>query len=392
MTDTPREPDNHNHPDQGEVPHPQADTSVRTDDGDPSRLSDSPHEQQPPPDSPDTDLVLGDTTGVVLTFSSAHGFIHTDRFGPIFVHKKGLATGCTWLRPGQRVSARILQGKRGRYAYGVQVLTADTITVVEDTPHAPEHLPLTQNLIALVARRLREKDPIALSQIRRLYNHFGTDIMWGMIAETERIEAEGGMLLVDGSRRRTPGGVFLFLAKKRLSREERTRIFSPKPQTNPQSQNSPQSKQTPVPAPIVEKITWDTRASLIGTVRKGQGKAHTVRIMVNGRPTSVVERGSMVILTLTHNGPLPTVPKGVLIPPVVPTTTTVAYVSARQWRGVAEAMVIPDEELVIEGAMIWDAKQRAIAVYATKITSKQAQRATRTASPTTPTPAKNTPT
>ncbi len=128
MTDTPREPDNREHPDQGEFPHSQADTPVRTDDGEPSRLSASPHKKQPPPDSPDTDLVLGDATGVVLTFSSTHGFIHTDRFGSIFVHTSGLGDGTTRLEPGQWVSARILHGRKGIYAYQVQVLTPDTVT------------------------------------------------------------------------------------------------------------------------------------------------------------------------------------------------------------------------------------------------------------------------
>ena len=392
MTDTPREPDNHNHPDQGEFPHSQADTPVRTNDGEPSRLSASPHKQQPPARSPDTDLVVGDTTGVVTTFFYTHGFIHTDRFGSIFVHTSGLGDGTTRLEPGQRVSARILQGRKGIYAYQVQVLTPDTVTAGEDAPPTPVDRPLPRNVLTLVAERLHEKNSWALFHIRRLYEHLGTDIIWDMIAETERIEAEGGMLLLDESRRRTPGGVFLFLAKRRLSHEEWARIFPPKPQTNPQPQNPPRPKITPAPAPVVEKITWETRAVLIDTVRAGQGIAHTVRIMVIGRPTSVVERGNTVILTLTHNGPLLSAPKGVPIPPVMPTTTYTVYVGAKQWRGVAEAMKNPEDELIMEGAMTWDAEQQAIAVYTTKISSKLAQRATRATPPTTPTPAESPPT
>lgn len=398
MTDTPREPDNHNHPDQGEFPHSQADTPVRTDDGEPSGLSASPHEQQPPARSPDTDLVLGDTTGVVITFFYTHGFIHTDRFGSIFVHKKELADGTTRLEPGQQVSARILQGKKGLYAYQVQVLTAGTVTAGDVAPPTSVGRPQPRNPITLVAERLHEKNSRALFQIRRLYEHLGSDIIWDMIAETERIEAEGGMLFQDGSRRRAPGGVFLFLAKRRLSLEEWARIFPPKPQTNPQPQNPPRPKITPAPAPapapapVVEKITWDTRAVLIDTVREGQGIAHTVKITVIGRPTSVVERGNTVILTLTHNGPLLSAPKGVPIPPVMPTTTYTVYVGAKQWRGVAEAMKNPEDELIMEGAMTWDAEQQTIAVYTTKIASKLAQRATRATPPTTPTPAESPPT
>ena len=140
---------------------------------------------------------MGDTTGVVTTFFYTHGFIHTDRFGSIFVHTSGLGDGTTRLEPGQRVSARILQGRKGIYAYQVQVLTPDTVTAGEDAPPTPVDRPLPRNVLTLVAERLHEKNSWALFHIRRLYEHLGTDIIWDMIAETERIEAEGGMLLLD---------------------------------------------------------------------------------------------------------------------------------------------------------------------------------------------------
>ena len=38
-----------------------------------------------------------------------------------------------------------------------------------------------------------------------------------MLEATERTEAEGGLLTADGVRNRTPGGVFLFLARGRLT-------------------------------------------------------------------------------------------------------------------------------------------------------------------------------
>jgi len=111
-----------------------------------------------------------------------------------------------------------------------------------------------------------------------------------------------------------------------------------------------------------------------------------VKVTVIGRPASVVERGNTVILMLTHGGPLPAMPKGVPVPPVVPTTTYVVYVSAKQWRGVAEAMKNPEDSLIIEGAQSWDAEQQAIVVYTTKIASKLQQRAKRPTPPTEPTP------
>ena len=43
--------------------------------------------------------------------------------------------------------------------------------------------------------------------------------------ETLAIEANGGMLIADGSRRRTPGGVFFELVKRQASRKAFYRIF-----------------------------------------------------------------------------------------------------------------------------------------------------------------------
>jgi cold shock CspA family protein len=319
---------------------------------------------------------------VVFVFHHTHGFIHTDHFGSIFVHESGLADGIQRLEPGQRVSARILQGVRGRYAHQVQVLANGTIT----TPVAP--LP-SKKMIAHIANRLRERNPDAIIQISRLYQHFGSDIIGEIVAETERIEDEGGILLPDGSRRRTPGGVFFLQARKRLTPDEWAHIFSQKSWKERRKQNKPMPEsaapiQKPSPsAPVI--VTWETRGSLINEAKTGQGRATSVKVTVIGRPTSVVERGNTVILMLTYSGPLPSLPKGVPVPTVVPTTTYTIYVAAKQWRGVAEAIKNPEDVLIIEGAQTWDAEQQAIAVYTTKIATKLQQRAKRPAPPTEPT-------
>lgn len=48
-----------------------------------------------------------------------------------------------------------------------------------------------------------------------------------LISETQKIESEGGMMIINGGRRRTPGGVFLFLLKKadNISSEDLKIIF-----------------------------------------------------------------------------------------------------------------------------------------------------------------------
>lgn len=352
-------------------------------------MTDSPTERLPSPQSPSDDLFLGETTGVVFVFYHTHGFIHTEHFGSIFVHESGLAKGTRRLEPGQRVSARILQGVRGRYAHDVQILTNGIVTASGETSPDPFAHPPSRKMIAHIANRLRERNPNAIIQIGRLYQHFGSDIIGEIVAETEHIEAEGGMLLPDGSRRRTPGGVFFLQARKRLAPGEWERIFPQKSwkeqrkqnKTTPESAATIQKPSTPTPA----IVTWETRGSLIDEARAGQGRATSVKVTVIGRPTSVVERGNTVILMLTYSGPLPSLPKGVPTPTVVPTTTYTVYVAAKQWRGVAEAIKNPEDVLIIEGAQTWDAEQQSIAVYTTKIATKLQQRAKRPAPPTEPT-------
>ena len=348
-------------------------------------MTETPPEQPPAPPSPSDDRVLGETTGVVFIVDRTHGLIHTDRFGSVSFHIRDLADGLNRLERGQRVSAQILHGKRGRYAQQVHVCT----TASGDTLRTPlDYVP--RKLVVLIADRLGEVNPHAIIQISRLYQCLGTDSIWNMIEETERIEAEGGMLIPDGSGRRTRAGVFFFQARQHLSSEEWGQIRRPKPPKNPDAPEPPPTVSVPrppkTPPPVVATITWETRTILRDIVRAGQGRATSVKVTVIGRPASVVERGNTVILMLTHGGPLPAMPKGVPVPPVVPTTTYVVYVAAKQWRGVAEAMKNPEDSLIIEGAQSWDAEQQAIVVYTTKIASKLQQRAKRPTPPTEPTP------
>lgn len=48
-----------------------------------------------------------------------------------------------------------------------------------------------------------------------------------LFKETQKIESDGGMLIVNGMRRRTPGGVFLFLLKNcdDISKKQKKDIF-----------------------------------------------------------------------------------------------------------------------------------------------------------------------
>lgn len=77
---------------------------------------------------------------------------------------------------------------------------------------------------AELARKLcEEKDDLML----RVVHVLGKEIPAKLFKETQKIEADGGMLIMNGARRRTPGGVFLFLLKhnEEIDKDDKRSIF-----------------------------------------------------------------------------------------------------------------------------------------------------------------------
>ncbi|XP_055593790.1 phosphorylated adapter RNA export protein isoform X2 [Uranotaenia lowii] len=81
-----------------------------------------------------------------------------------------------------------------------------------------------QSFASELAKKLcEEKDDLML----RIVNVLGKEIPVKLFKETQKIEADGGMLIMNGARRRTPGGVFLFLLKhnEEIDKEDKKSIF-----------------------------------------------------------------------------------------------------------------------------------------------------------------------
>lgn len=66
-----------------------------------------------------------------------------------------------------------------------------------------------------VAAMLEETEPKVKGQINAVVKKAGVDGTMSLLKEVLTIEQGDGMLTLDGSRRRTPGGVFLLLAKQK---------------------------------------------------------------------------------------------------------------------------------------------------------------------------------
>ena len=78
-----------------------------------------------------------------------------------------------------------------------------------------------------IADQLSETNPGALEQIQRLIEVTGEDFVQGLLDKTLEIENKGGMFVTneDEARRRSPGGVFLHLAKEQISEEHKKIVF-----------------------------------------------------------------------------------------------------------------------------------------------------------------------
>jgi len=190
-------------------------------------------------------------------------------------------------------------------------------------------------------------------------------------------------MLPDGSRRRTPGGVFFHLvrADDTLSREDRVSIFPPqfgrtRAAGAALTQTAPASAPAPAPA-AAPSSAWadDDYRRVMAALQQETGRATTVKITVIGRPGAAVEQDQAVAVALMSEK-VPDLPKGLPAPPAG--TRYTVFVARKQWAKIAEALAADAEDAaIIEGYAALDPRVEGIAVYATSATTKRLHAAKR---------------
>jgi hypothetical protein len=230
-----------------------------------------------------------------------------------------------------------------------------------------------------IADRLEETEEQARQQVVRTVQTLGRTQSLALLEETLQVEATGGMLLPDGSRRRTAGGVFFFLARTKGQPKERPWLKTSQKRArnaDVRAAPSPASASLLLPVPAAQPFTWAARIAAITDVAEMRGAAN-VKITLIGKPGKVVEKGTCFV-TVMEASKMPSLPKGLPTPSPVSTTYTV-YIAAKQWRKVEDAIADPEDVLIIEGFPQLDMATSSIAVFATNTTTKKLQAAQRQA-------------
>jgi len=104
----------------------------------------------------------------------------------------------------------------------------------------------TEETVSTIAKALGESDEIPMGQIAGVVRVLGEELSLKLLDETRDIESKGGMMLPDNSRKRSIGGVFFFLARQKLSHDDKLAIFrAAKPAKAPSSATASDSTRFP---------------------------------------------------------------------------------------------------------------------------------------------------
>lgn len=224
----------------------------------------------------------------------------------------------------------------------------------------PWELPPDQFEVAIdIARQLHEPERMLIVWVVKL---LGAEMALTLLQETLAVEAQGGWMLPDNSRRRTPGGVFLVLAKRHLTLDEQKQLHWMPPRSH-----------TSTPATRPDGFNWKHRRTVIAQLRQQSGHLSTVKALLVGRPSAVTEHANYVVLTLTHAPQTTALPRGVPTPTTEMVSTYTVFIAAKQWKKVAAPLTDPEDKLIVEGLCVFNAALGGMAVYATSVTTRNLQ-------------------
>jgi hypothetical protein len=237
----------------------------------------------------------------------------------------------------------------------------------DKTEQAPEQQrePSQGEVALTIIDRLGETQRDARRRIVTLVKIIGRTQALRFLEQTLYIEANGGRMLPDGSRRRTPGGIWFDLVYREGRPKPGLQLPSRYAKSKPKKSN-----ETPKSIPV---FTWEDRNAAIEEAYNERGQATTMKITLVGRPGKIVDRGTCIV-TIMEESKIPMLPKGLPTPNDTPTKYAV-YIASKHWSKVKDAIADPEDALIIDGFPKTDPEVSAIAVFATNVTTKKLQMA-----------------
>ncbi len=134
--------------------------------------------------------------------------------------------------------------------------------------------PITETAAAIAAQ-LGETAPGARATIWRTVRTLGPERTQAFVAQAQEIEANGGMLIPDGSRRRTLGGIFFYLVRTQVTDDEAMQInrawrWHQWKQRQPIKPKATTAASAPL---LLPPFVWDEAAPLIAELTAQAGVA-----------------------------------------------------------------------------------------------------------------------
>ena len=224
--------------------------------------------------------------------------------------------------------------------------------------YVPPPPPPAEEVAALVAEISESLQEENKEQLTKAIEIIGLERARTCFTKAVEIEDNGGMMIISGKRRRTPGGVFFYMVRTEASKDERRIIF---PNLFPEKAKPPSWKECNV---YIAKLLQQPQK---GTVSK-------VKLTLIGRPKQVAKAKTCMV-AIMEGRPVPdSMPKGLPSPPNAGSSFAV-FIATKQWNRVASTLKDnKDDELIVEGYPIFDPAKQVTAVLAQGVTTKVMQR------------------
>ena len=220
-----------------------------------------------------------------------------------------------------------------------------------------EYSPLAQE----IASTLEEEN---ITQIQTIVDVIGNERTTKFFEKAKETEANGGMMIFSGKRRRTPGGTFFFIVRKGIKYKERMKISD---EWVPHKQKRKNS------------IRWEDGQAIAYKMLQHPKKGIVIRtkFTIIGRPKQIAKAKTYVVAVIDGKATPTSMPKGLPTPPKNKVSFAV-FISNKQWKRVSESLnKYKDDELIVEGYPIFDSKKQVTAVLTQSVFSKKMQQAKR---------------